>query len=76
MKQKFKQMAGMDADNIPSYLDEFMWKMSHGRAYDAEMAFQAILAQMGELWPWEEQDTQEWATPSNDVIINVENVKH
>ena len=45
-KQKFKIMCGMNADNIPSYLDEFLWRQYFGRAASGE-AFRAILTQMG-----------------------------
>lgn len=51
-KQKFKIMCGVDADNIPPYLDEFLWRQYHGREAAGEEAFRAILSQMGELWPW------------------------
>ena len=41
VKTKFKRMKGCRGDQLPSYLDEFMWRERHGKS--ALLALQNIM---------------------------------
>ena len=49
VKLKFKRMKGVDADQLPSYLDEFMWRERHGTT--AGEAFNNILDHIADIYP-------------------------
>ena len=40
-KRKFKRIKGVDEDQLPSYLDEFLWRERYGKSKEA--AFNNIL---------------------------------
>ena len=49
VKKRFKQMKGCHAHQLPSYLDEFMWRERHGRQHDD--AFYSLIIHIAEIWP-------------------------
>ena len=49
VKLKFKRMKGVDVDQLPSYLDEFMWRERHGTT--AGEAFNNILDHIADIYP-------------------------
>ena len=49
VKGKLKRMKGCHEDQLPSYLDEFMWRERHGRT--AGMAWNNIMRDIGTQYP-------------------------
>ena len=49
VKGKLKRMRGCHADQLPSYLDEFMWRERHGRS--AGVAFHQIMQDIATQYP-------------------------
>ena len=49
VKTKLKRMKGCHADQVPGYLDEFMWRERWGRA--ARSALQNIMADIATQYP-------------------------
>ena len=49
VKLKFKRMKGVDVDQLPSYLNEFMWRERHGTT--AGKAFNNILDHIADVYP-------------------------
>ena len=47
MKLRFKRMKGVDANQLPSYLDEFMWRERYSRT--AQEAFDKILDHIADV---------------------------
>ena len=49
IKTKFKRMKGCHANQLPSYLDEFMWRERHGAT--RRVAFQNIMRDIAMQYP-------------------------
>ena len=49
VKTKFKRMKGVHLHQLPSYLDEFMWRERHGRT--ASTAFNNIIREIAAQYP-------------------------
>ena len=49
VKTKIKRMKGCHAHQIPSYLDEFMWRERHGPTKQA--AFNSIIRDIAQQYP-------------------------
>ena len=49
VKTKLKRMKGCHGDQLPSYLDEFMWKERHGTS--ALLALQNIMRDIAAQYP-------------------------
>ena len=49
IKTKFKRMKGCHANQLPSYLDEFMWRKRHGAT--RIVAFQNIMGDIAMQYP-------------------------
>lgn len=49
VKKRFKSMKGVHAEQLPSYLDEFMWRERYGT--EPSMAFDSILADIKSQYP-------------------------
>ena len=48
-KQKIKRMKGCHAEQLPSYLDEFMWRERHGSS--ARIAFFGLMTDIAQKYP-------------------------
>ena len=48
-KRKFKRMKGVAEEQLPSYLDEFMWQERYGRT--AREAYNNIVTHIAEFYP-------------------------
>ena len=48
-KRKFKRMKGVAEEQLPSYLDEFMWRERYGRT--AREAYNNIITHIAEFYP-------------------------
>ena len=49
VKHKFKRMKGVESEQLPSYLDEFMWRERYGRT--ANTALNSILDDIATQYP-------------------------
>ena len=49
VKTKFKRMKGVSEEQLPSYLDEFMWRERHDST--SASAFMNIMKHISELYP-------------------------
>ena len=49
VKTKFKRMKGVSEAQLPSYLDEFMWRERHGKT--SPSAFLSIVKHIAECYP-------------------------
>ena len=49
VKLRFKRMKGVDARQLPSYLDEFMWRERYGTT--AQQALDKILEHIADIYP-------------------------
>ena len=49
VKIKFKRMRGVDRDQLPSYLDEFMWRGRMGKTHSE--AFGSLLDAIADQYP-------------------------
>ena len=49
MKHKFKRTKGVASEQLPSYLDEFMWQERYGRT--ANTALNSILDDIATQYP-------------------------
>ena len=49
VKLKFKRMKGMDAQPLPSYIDEFMWRERYGTT--AQNGFDNIIDHIADVYP-------------------------
>ena len=49
VKQKFKRMKGVHLQQLPSYLDEYMWRERHGKTIS--QAFQNIVRDISTQYP-------------------------
>ena len=49
VKKQFKSMKGVHAEQLPSYLDEFMWQERYGK--DPNSAFSSILLDIATQYP-------------------------
>ena len=49
LKKRFKSMNGVHAEQLPSYLDEFMWRERYGT--DPNLAFDYILVNISSQYP-------------------------
>ena len=49
MKTKLKRMKGCDGDQLPSYLDEFMWRERYGKT--GNEALQNIMRHIARQYP-------------------------
>ena len=49
VKHKFKRMKGVHLHQLPSYLDDFMWRERHGRS--ASLAFNHIIRDISSQYP-------------------------
>ena len=48
-KTKLKRMRGCHASELPSYLDEYMWRERHGKT--ADLAFNNIMRDIATFYP-------------------------
>ena len=49
VKLKFKRMKGVDAQQLPSYIDEFMWRERYGTT--AQNGFDNIIDHIADIYP-------------------------
>ena len=49
VKLKFKRMEGVDAQQLPSYIDEFMWRERYGTT--AQNGFDNIIDHIADIYP-------------------------
>ena len=50
-KQKIKRMKGCHAEQLPSYLDEFMWRERHAYGSSARIAFFGLMTDIAQQYP-------------------------
>ena len=57
-------MSGTRASFCSSYVDAFLWRQYNGKKTTA--AFENLLGQTGNLWPWSEETEEDIKTTSYD----------